>query len=227
MLLEGRNFGVQEPSVTLSNGTFTLITPFYINNTGFYDISDVNLTVVVTNGNQTLSKFSEILPRIPAKQRVESNYTLSLDLDEIFTKDKTLLTNNTNLDTDVSASFTVAYAITFGVSVTTTVPWDAPFCNLTVSAAPYDALSQKFLISIGFHNKAMFPVNGNFTIELYNNENDFICSANQYIDVSPETHYQTTMELLLDDPTKMTDNGIFRIYFNGIFLFEEGWDQYE
>jgi len=44
-LLEAKNIGTQEPTISFSNGNFTLSMPFYINNTGFYDLSDIGINI--------------------------------------------------------------------------------------------------------------------------------------------------------------------------------------
>ena len=132
-LLEQNAIGFGEQTVSFSNGTFYLSTPFYINNTGDYDLSDMNVTILVGSGNKTLSTFTTPLLNVTAGTMLNSSYDISFTLEEIAAKSTELLTEDMDLNLSMSASFRIAYVIALGLSTTMTMPWGAPFHNLTVS----------------------------------------------------------------------------------------------
>jgi hypothetical protein len=215
--LEPNAIGVLEPIVSLSDRNLTLTTPFYVNNTGFYDLSGFNLTVVIEEGNQSLSSSTTSVTRIPAGTNI------SLSLEEICSKRRILLTNDTNLIMNLHASFRIADTIGLEVSTSSTVPWGAPLYNLTANRMNYDFFNQEFSISISFENHAYFPISGPLLLEIFNSRGESICSINKDIDVLSKAppfqeHFDSTI-----DPVNVTKTGFLRLYFKDMEVLEEEW----
>ncbi|MEM3536573.1 MAG: hypothetical protein QXF44_02230, partial [Candidatus Bathyarchaeia archaeon] len=91
-------FGVREPAMSLSDTELSISAPFYINNTGFYDLSDVNITIKIMNNNNRIAEFSKLFPKVPAKSMLNATYDVSLDLEELFSDNRELLTHDADLD---------------------------------------------------------------------------------------------------------------------------------
>lgn len=221
-LLEPNAIGFGEQTVSFSNGAFSLSTPFYINNTGDYDLSDMNITILVGSGNKTLSTFTTPLLNVPAGTVLNSSYDVSFTLEEIAAKSTELLTEDTDLNLSMSASFRIAYVIALGLSTTMTMPWGAPLHNLTVSEVSYDVSSQELSVSVSFENHAAFTPTGAISLEIYDNKSQLIGSTEEYLEIPSGEPFSMSFNLTID-PTKITEKGFVRIYFETIQVLEKEW----
>jgi len=94
-----------EPEVSFSDGTATISLPFSINNTGLYDISDLNITTCIADYNRTLiSTSTTIVPLIAHGSCIEEVHNISISLDKIVSKNTTyLLFNSGNFSIEIFA----------------------------------------------------------------------------------------------------------------------------
>ena len=222
-LLAPNTVGFREPNYSLSNTVFSMSAPFYVNNTGFYDLSEINTTVVLRNDNRIVATSSNLLPNVPAGTTVDSAYEFSFDLQEIASNHNELLINDADLDLDISLSFRVAYVITFGLATDFTTQWKAPFYNLTVTDSHYNSTTEKFSINMSFTNHAYFTIDGPLLIEIYNNRSETISTIGKNISVPPSTSFQELFESTII-PSAMTDNGTVHIYFAGVQVSQKEWN---
>lgn len=224
-IAEGRNVGIQEPTFSFLDGNLSVNMPFYINNTGFYDLSDIGLNVKLGRENKTIIALSEKLPDVPAGRTVNGSLSFSKNLTEVLLNNRELLTNDTELDVNVSLGFRVAYTIAFNVAMRFPTSWGAPFYNLRLGEPSFQPLNQTHwnaAVPISFENHAYYPVSWPLLIELYNSRNESIGSIFRDLNVPPGEAFQDVFEVAVD-PSKITPNGIARIYFGGMKIFEEEW----
>ena len=221
-LAEGKNMGIQEPIFSLSNGNLSLTIPLYINNTGFYDISEVNVKIKISRANDVIATLLENLPDIPAGLMVNVSCTFSESLNEIFQRYRALLTEDANLDVDAALHFRVAYAVAFNIATNFTTKWGAPFQNLTIYDIAYNITTHVLSFSISFNNHAFFPINEPLTIELYNSDGKKVSSSSLSLNVPSGESFQEKIEVNVD-PSKMTRSGFIRLFFSGLKIFEEEW----
>ncbi|MEM3726485.1 MAG: hypothetical protein QXK98_06460 [Candidatus Bathyarchaeia archaeon] len=222
MLLESKAMGIQEPTFSFQNGNFSISMPFYVNNTGFYDLSDISVNVQIRKENKTISTFSAHLPDVPAGVLVNSSCDFSVSLEEIASKERGLFTNDTELLVDAGLGFRVAYVIALGVSMTFPTSWGAPFHNLTASNFAYDGVN-KFSTLLSFENHAFYPINGSLTVKLFNDNNELLGNTSQYISVLSGEAFNNIFEITVDEPSKMTDNGLIHVYFEEVQIWEGEW----
>jgi len=225
MELAKSNFmAFREPTMMLSHGNFSLSAPFYLNNTGFYDLSDISVKVTLESENKTISTFSKTVENIPAGSILNSTYDFSISLEELISKNKQFLTEDTEINLDISGFFRIAYLIGFGSATNITMMWGAPFHNLTLSEIHYNSAAQKFSFQINFKNHASFTVNGPMKIEIYNNKGIRIGSIIEYLNVPSDTPFHILYELTMS-PSNITDNGVILVYFENIKILEResGW----
>jgi hypothetical protein len=218
-LLEAKNMGIQEPTITFSNGNFSLSMPFYINNTGFYDLSDISVHIQIGRENKTISAVSAQLPNVPAGTKMDSSFNFSFSLKELVSKYSELLTNDTELDVNASLHLRVAYAIAFEASMGFTTHWGAPLYNLTIYNIAYNGISHVFSFSISFENHAPYPVNGTLKANLYNSTNAFVGSSTQHVNVSSGAKFDMSFAIAVDS-TAMTTNGVIILYFEDVKILE-------
>ncbi len=223
-LMEGQNFGIQEPTFTVSpEGNFTMSMPVYVNNTGFYDLSEITVTIKITKENRTISTLATTLPDVPARTMASSNCTISSSLAELFAQDRELLTNTATLIMRATLHFRVAYAIAFNGTMNFPVDWGAPFNNLDINVINYNLTSGTVSVSINFDNDAYFDLSGPLLIKLYNAEEELISSSQMNLNISSQTHFQDLFEMTVSDPSKMSNSGSIRLYFLDMEIFEGGW----
>ncbi|MEM3673797.1 MAG: hypothetical protein QW468_06235 [Candidatus Bathyarchaeia archaeon] len=221
-LLKSKAMGIQEPTFSFQNGNFSVSMPFYVNNTGFYDLSDISVNVHIRKENKTISMFSAHLPNVPAGVLVNSSCDFSVSLEEIASKDRGLFTNDTELLVDAGLGFKVAYVIVLGVSMAFPTSWGAPFHNLTASNFAYDGVN-KFYMLLSFENHAQFPIYGSLTVKLYNVDDEFLGNTSQPVNVLSGEAFSNVFEVTVDEPSKMTANGLIRVYFEEVQIWEGEW----
>lgn len=215
-LAESKSIGFRDPVFTYSNGIFYLSAPFYINNTGFYDLSDINITINVGDKSKTVARFSQIFPTINAGSMLNESYDVAIGLAELLSNDEELLTNDTTLNLNMHLFFRVAYLIGFGGQANATASWGAPFYNLTVLSSPYNYTFQKISFTLSFVNHAYFPVDGMMALEIRNSRNELLGTF------SPERLYVVSYEAfsrlyeLSVDPAEITSSGTVRVYFDDV-----------
>jgi hypothetical protein len=222
-IVEAEGVGIQEPRGSVSNGTLFLSIPFYIDNTGFYDLTDVEFKLQIFMRNESLSTSSAELPNVPAGEIVDSSCNFSLSLEELLSKNMELLTNDTELNVNASLRFRVASAIAFQVSIESTITWGAPFNKLTIYNIAYDDVSHIFSASVSFENHAFFQVNGSLLAKLYNSAGELIDSATQNVNVPSQESFEDSLEITVNDPSKITHEGVLRLYFEDMQILEEAW----
>ncbi|MEM2419919.1 MAG: hypothetical protein QXL38_02915 [Candidatus Bathyarchaeia archaeon] len=220
-LAEGRNLGVQEPTFTLSNGNIFINMPVYVNNTGFYDISEAGVKIRIGKADKTIAVMSKDLPNIPAGQMVNTSCILTASLTEIFQKDRTLLTEDANLNVNATLHFKVAYAIAFNIAQNFSTHWGAPLHNLTYILA-YNGTTHLFSFSISFNNHAFFPLSGPLEIRLYNSSNYEIGKASLYLDVPSGGSFQKNVNMTVD-LLGVTNRILIRLFFADLSVLEAEW----
>jgi hypothetical protein len=221
-LAEPGAIGVRQSEVSYSNNIFSLFSPFYINNTGFYDLTDINFTVSINDAVGKLSTTSALIPMIKAGNIANSSFNINIYVTNLSPRILALLTNDTDLNLDVSASFRVAYAITLGVSTNLTQPWRAPFYNFTVSTVTYNASKAQLSISVSFENHAGYPLNGSFTLQAYNNRSKRIGYFQDDVNVQPSSPFSGSYEFGID-ASELTSNNYVGLYFEDTEILEQEW----
>ncbi|MEM2779881.1 MAG: hypothetical protein QW791_03295 [Candidatus Bathyarchaeia archaeon] len=139
-IFEARNnIAIGEPSFSLSDGDFFISVPFFMNNTGFYDISELFANIHIYDENGEIAEFSTEPLNIPAGRMVESSLNVSGSLTDIISRDRMLLTSSIDLNVNVALHFQVAYILAFNIARNFTYKWGAPFSNLTINYIPINA----------------------------------------------------------------------------------------
>lgn len=219
-LADGRNLGVQEPTFTFTDGNVSLTMPIYVNNTGFYDISEANVKIKIFKANITLATVSKTLPDIPAGRTVNTSCVFTANIRDIFQKAPILLTEDTSLDVNAMLHFRVAYTIAFNIANNFSTLWGAPFHNLTIHDIAYNNTRHVLSFYMGFNNHAAFSLNSPLTIELLNSSNETIGMASIGLDVPSGDSFQELVEVAVN-PLGMTNEILIRLFFADLKIFEK------
>jgi len=210
--------GFGEPQLFLSNEIVVISIPFYINNSGLYDLSELNVTVDVMDYNGSLvSTSTTFVPSILKGSNIETANNVSMSLDDIISKAQIYLFNDTFFNVDMSMKLNFARVVPFEASMNKTMPWGAPFYNFSVGQISYDyynATHQRVIIPLSFENHSpYFGVDGTMRVEMCN------ASGALSLDVPSHSNYQDQVELIVDI-LKLTPTGEVHFFFEtSVFSF--------
>jgi hypothetical protein len=216
-----------------SNGDVVLSLPFFINNRGYYDISELNVTTHVTDYNGTILALSEtFVPLIASGSNVETAHNISITLTDILSMGYTeFLFNDSSFELDTFVALNFAYAIPVQISMNLTIPWGAPFSNLSIgenSVVPYNSTHSEVVIPLSFENHSFFDIVGTMQLEVYNDMGELVTSGQTSLDVPSSYRYigQVEMYLSIGDLSKLTESGNLRLVFESPMFTVEQWIPY-
>ncbi len=222
-LLQPNTIAFREPDVAYADGSFSLSGPFFINNTGFFDLSDVNASLLLATQNHALvSSYIGTLPAAGAGSTITSTYRFDIPLNGSTLHEAHLLTESADLNLNASLSFSVISLITLGIGSTFVTRWRAPFSNLTISNPAYDQGTGNFSFSVSFTNSANFEYSGILAVKATQNDNQTIGSIETTIRVSLRTSFQQTFVLYVGTHP-FADSGTIEMYFDGVEITQRGW----
>jgi hypothetical protein len=215
-----------KPELSFSNGTATVSLPFSFNNTGLYDISDLNITTCIADYNGTLiSASTTFVPLIPHGNNVKETHNVSISLDNIVSKNLTyLFFNSGNFSIEIFEGLKFANIFPFQISINTTMPWGAPLNNFSIGEVTFDLINQKIIIPLSFENESpYFDVGGILNFSIYNYESEFVDSGTISLPLirSRESCEDFPLELPVNF-SKLKERGRIHFFFEtSIFSFEK------
>ncbi len=77
---------------------------------------------------------------------------------------------------------------------------------------------------MSFNNNAFFQLNESLLVKLYNSAGELIGSTVQNLNVPSKESFQDSLKIMIDDPSKVTREGVLRLYFADIQVIEETWE---
>jgi len=201
----------------LSDGSITLIIPVYVNNTGLYDMTDINITTVVVDGRgNQLSCATTTVPVVKRDSTWEGFHELTISLSQIVEKNLTyLLFEEADLYTDVLMSFTYAKAVTFGVSVEEIeVPWGPPLYGLNVTDVTlrFEDTTPMAEMWIYFENRSPIDLVGALTVELRNADGTLVATGTSDLNAPSWTTWSGVIRMPLEDVDLITPEGEVWLY---------------
>jgi len=208
-----RGIGFGEPYTNTLDGTLTVSFPFYINNVGLYDISDVSVTTRVKDNNGSLISDSSTPPRlIPCGSNVTVTYNVSISLSQMTTGNLSyLLFYDSEFDVEVALKLNYANAVPFEISTNFPMPWGAPLNNITIgtiSVSPYNATHFRAIVPVSFENHSLLSLDGTTRLELVDNTNSLLGSGIASI---PSQGGYVPLEVFVSNLTNIREA---RLYFD-------------
>lgn len=207
--------------------------PFSIDNKGYYDIADLNLTTRVTDLNGTILDLTETtIPSIPQGSTINESHTISIDLDTILSMDLIpLLVNDSSFNIEIFVGLNFARVIPTQLSTNITIPWGAPLAKFSVgniSFSSYNQTHDESSIPISFENHAILDIQGRLHLDVYNENNEFIMSGESIINVPSQQSYNDKIKAYpsIQNSLKFTGNGRIRIIFETPMFVVEMWKPY-
>jgi len=212
--------GFGEPQAMCSEGILLVSFPFFVNNSGYYDLSDLNLTTQVIDHNGTiLSSSATFVPLVTRGSNIVTMHNVSINLDN--TNLARLLFQDDNFEASMSIAMKFARTIPIEILMNETIPWGAPFYNFSIGGITYSFNGTHYLgvASISFENHSHFSnVAGTIQFEIYNDKGEYVGSCRKSLDVPSNSGYEDQIELVIDDPTKLTPSGQVYVFFETSML---------
>ena len=207
--------------------------PFSINNNGFYELADLNLTTRVTDPDGTVLDLTETLvPSIPQGTNVTETHTIPIDLDTILSMDHVpLLLNDSSFNVEIFAGLNFARAVPVQLSANITMPWGAPFANFsvgTISVSAHNGTHSEASIPVSFENHAVLDITGTLKLEFYDNLNEKIASGKTAISAAPQQSYSDRILVYArhQNSLQLTESGNVHLIFETPMFTVEWWDPY-
>jgi hypothetical protein len=220
MIEQGIRFG--EFQSHFSNNTFVLSIPITVNNTGYYDITDFNITTTLKDLNETTLITNSTFVEKIRKGLVESRlHNLSLSLADILSSMTYLLFNDTEFKIDISVGFEYAYAFSFHLTVmNTSMPWGAPFYGFTLMEVTPSSFNGTHLVLDAFlelENHSFLDIVGNLYLKVYNEAGGYIGSGvgMQPVNIPSHSSFSEALAIVIEieNPLNYTGKGYVEVYF--------------
>jgi len=179
LLLE-RQIEIGSPQPSFSNSTITVSIPLFINNTGFYDLSNLNVRTSVADHDGTLiSASTTSAENIPRGGSINETHAISVGIGDIISKNLThLLFNDSTLVLDLSVGLKIAHVIPLQVSTSLNMSWGAPLYDPAIrivdSPEPYNSTHFNMTAELSFENHSPFDIDGTLSLEVFNERDEFL-----------------------------------------------------
>jgi hypothetical protein len=206
-----------------------LSVPFSIENKGFYDIADLNITTLIKENNGALvSNSSTVVPLISSGSKVDSAHNISIALDEMTSASLArLLFNDTNFTVDLSLALKYARVIPLEISTSfQNFTWGAPLYNLTLGDVPsIESIPGNFthvraIFPLSFENHSFFTLEGTVQTVILNTDDQRVGSSTTPISVPAQSGGTTPLTVFVS-----TSPGVLkevRLYFDFPSVFNYG-----
>jgi len=216
----------KEAQMSASGGTLTLPLPFAMENKGFYDISDVNITTVLKESDGALvSNSSTLVPLIARGNKVDATHNISISLENMSSDTLShLLFNDTDFDIILILAIKYAYVIPLRISTNSTLEWGAPLYNLDIGNVQnielYNTTHVRAVLPFSFENHSFFTLNGNVRTVIVNTLDQKVGGSTTQINVHPQSGYSTSLAMLVS--TSYSTLKEARLYFDFPSVFSYG-----
>jgi hypothetical protein len=205
--------GFGESKTFFSDGIISLSIPLFINNTGFYEIADLNITTYIGScDNKTVSTSSTLVSTIPPSHNIQKTHNITLDIENLTRELPHLAFNDSVLDVHTFVALKFANVIPIQISTNATMPWGAPLYNFFIGEISFEHTQNRLVVPLSFENHAVFSINGTMRFEVYNSENEQVSTAEVMIDVLPGLGFEDVAEIVVD-PSKLTHEGQVQVFF--------------
>ncbi len=227
----GVNIGEVQMLPSSSGVTFSL--PFSIENEGYYEIADLNLTTRVTDPDGTVLDLTEtFVDSIPQGTTVNASHTIAVDIDDILSMNHLpLLLNDSDFTVEIFAGLNFARAVPVQLSTNVTLPWGAPFANFavgTVSVSPLNRTHVEAAIPVSFENHAIIDITGTLKLDLYSNSDEYVASGITSLSVASQQNYADSLLIYgrQQDLSKLAGGGNVHVFFETTLFTVEWWEHY-
>jgi hypothetical protein len=207
--------GFAQPYTGASSNAITISIPFSIDNRGFYDISNLNLTTLISDNNDLrVSESSTFWPVIRSGTDVSITHNMSVSFDKIAVdKLSYLLFNDSNLNVDVGLKLNYANAVPLKIHSNTIMRWGAPLAKLaigTISISAYNATHARISVPVSFENHSFLELNGTINLEIVDSANKIVGGGSSNFSAPRQNRCDITINVLVSgNPANVREARLF------------------
>jgi len=163
----------------LKDGSLVLSMPVTINNTGYYEINKFEITTTLQDQNGTIiATNTTSITGIKRGDLRSEVHTISLRFDDLLSKNRHILFNDTEIKLLISIGFKYAYALGFQISMTNiSIPWGAPLYGLNLRELNILGSNGTHLfleLSLDLENRSFLDFGGILHLTVYNENGEQI-----------------------------------------------------
>ena len=233
LVLSVMNLGIILGEVKVSpleNGIEVLL-PFSKNNNGYYEITNLNITSSTTEPSGKILDISEtIINSISQGTNISESHRIVIDFDSILALDsESFLVDDSEFNIEIFAGLNFAKALPVQLSTNTSIPWGAPFSNLTIGEfnfLPQNLTHVRVEIPLSFENHAIVDLSGTLEIELFNDLDELLTIGEAIFNVPSYSNFSDTCLMILhrsDIPEIINNGSLHMIFETPMFTLE--WDE--
>lgn len=229
-----RQIEIGSPQVSLTDGTMAVSLPFFVNNTGFYDISDLNISTSVADYRGVVISVSKtFVQNIPRGGSVNKTHTMSVSLTDIMSKNLThLLFNDTRLNLNASVGLSLAHVIPLRVSTMMNMSWGGPLCNLSIGGMDFpewhNSTHYATAVWLSFDNHSPFDLVGVMRLEMFKESGEYFGLGIKEVNVPSGRKFSEEVIIYVPsgDLGKFTETGKVHVFFESPMGSLEWWCTY-
>lgn len=218
--------GFDEPHTSTSGGTMTLMLPFSLENKGFYDIADLNITTIIQESNGVLvSNSSTVVPLISRGSKVDATHNISISLNKMTVASLSrLLFNDTEFNVDMSLALKYARVIPLEISTgIQNFTWGAPLYNLSVgdiqSIELYNSTHVRAILPLSFENHSFFTLEGTVRTVIINTDDQKVGGSTTPISVPAQSGGTTPLTVFVSTSPGILKEALLYFDFPSVFSY--------
>lgn len=212
-------------SFNVSNGNYVISMPFEVNNTSYFDITELDIGTVIKGSDGVVITYSRTsFGSVPSQGLVERSHNISIDINKMIEGNLTyLLFTDGEIYVDTLIGLRYANIIGFNVTMANaSIPWRAP---ISVSIGDPDFLLEEFLVEVPFIlvNQSPISLEGVVSVSIYNQDGSLLGFGDTTMSVRSESTFSDEIEvrLTLESLQNYTGTGYLEIRFeNSGFSFK-------
>lgn len=208
--------------------------PFTINNNGYYELANLNLTTLIKDpkGNM-LDQTETLIPSIPQGANINASHKITIDLDEILSMNHLiLLLEDSEFLIELFASLDFAHVVPVQLSINSSIPWGAPFADFSVGEISISQIEEnnvKLSIPLSFENHAILDLSGTLILELCESSEEMITFGTMVIDVPSQDNYvgNLSLEISYEDWLNLESDWKLHLIFETQLFRVDWWEPYD
>jgi len=216
------HLNLENPTLSLTQEGYAIISiSIKIENDGFHNLSEFNLTTKVAdlNGTRITGGFT-FIPIVKRNEKIVAFHNLTFNTALLLEKGPYYLFNDSYFTVTAIIGLKLAEVIPVQAISNFSVPWGAPFYNFHIEQPtfePHNSTHLKIVAPISFENHASIDINGEISLYMYNSNGELVSQGESTITASKGVHYRDSIVLYVQT-SAITEKGTFEVYFSTQFL---------
>ena len=197
------------------DNSFILSLPYYINNTGYFNISKVELiTRIEDENNVSITESATSIPEVEKFSKKLGVHEITVSLQDLASKSPHLLFNESELTLTHILGFSYAYVYSFRLDVQR-VPfsWFPPFHNLSIRDIRYDLKESRLITLIYFENLSPMTLKGKLLLKVLDRNGALLGVGAEDVEIHSGTVYSENLKIDVKEHTTLREVDRIEFYF--------------